>query len=124
MSVDPRKALTDRLADVDVRLALVVPPQRATGDPGDLRALGLEHDLSIDGRARLTRMRRELVEAIARVNSGAYGRCLDCSAAIPAPRLRTRPEAETCVPCESRRERTRSAFTGPERVRLREYPTR
>ncbi|MEU6737946.1 TraR/DksA family transcriptional regulator [Streptosporangium sandarakinum] len=51
--------------------------------------------------------RRAVVEAIARLDAGRYGLCVDCGAAVPEGRLQARPEAERCVPCQSRRERRR-----------------
>ena len=38
---------------------------------------------------------------------GTYGRCVDCSAEIPEARLKIRPDAERCVPCQSVADRRR-----------------
>jgi RNA polymerase-binding transcription factor DksA len=38
-------------------------------------------------------------EAERRLDSGDYGRCERCGAAIPEPRLEARPAALTCVGC-------------------------
>ncbi|MFF0307768.1 TraR/DksA family transcriptional regulator [Streptosporangium sp. NPDC004379] len=51
--------------------------------------------------------RRAVMEAMARLDGGRYGLCVDCAAAVPEGRLQARPEAERCVPCQSRRERRR-----------------
>ena len=105
-----RAALLAKLLDVDARLANVAPPERPTGDEGDRRAHALAEALAIDERARLSRQRREIVEAIGRVDGGCYGRCLDCDGVIPDARLKAVPDAETCIGCAARRERTRSAL--------------
>lgn len=43
-------------------------------------------------------------EALARVHDADFGRCIDCSAAIPFDRLKIEPWALRCVACETRRE--------------------
>lgn len=42
---------------------------------------------------------RDVEQAIARVESGTYGRCTKCGAEIPAERLEAIPNADTCVNC-------------------------
>lgn len=46
-------------------------------------------------------------EALARVDAGTYGRCVDCGATLPDERLEARPEAERCVDCQQRVESRR-----------------
>ncbi len=36
-------------------------------------------------------------EALARLDAGTYGRCVDCGKEIPAARLEAKPESERCV---------------------------
>jgi len=43
----------------------------------------------------------EAVDALRRIQEGTYGVCTDCRRKIPAPRLRVKPEATRCVPCQS-----------------------
>src|SRR4051794_9793716 len=43
-------------------------------------------------------------EAIARVDAGTYGRCVDCGNALPDERLEARPDAARCVSCQQRAE--------------------
>ena len=42
--------------------------------------------------------------ALARIESGHYGRCADCDADIPFDRLKAEPWALRCVACETRHE--------------------
>lgn len=42
--------------------------------------------------------------ALARVMEPDYGLCGSCGAEIPFDRLKVEPQAERCVPCESKRE--------------------
>ena len=45
--------------------------------------------------------------ALARLDAGTYGRCIDCGAELPDERLEARPEAERCVQCQQRAESVR-----------------
>jgi len=54
--------------------------------------------------ALMVRARQRLAEvdaARARLDSGRYGRCLACGAAIAPARLEARPTARTCITCAS-----------------------
>ena len=43
--------------------------------------------------------------ALARLESGDYGICIDCAQAIPPARLQAQPFAIRCVACQERRDR-------------------
>ena len=43
-------------------------------------------------------------DALARVDAGTYGRCVDCGRDLPDERLEARPEAERCVDCQQKAE--------------------
>ena len=44
----------------------------------------------------------EVTAALARLDDGSYGTCLDCATDIPAARLEIRPEAARCVGCQQK----------------------
>lgn len=46
-------------------------------------------------------------EALARLDAGSYGQCVDCGQALPDERLEVRPEASRCVSCQQRAESVR-----------------
>ena len=46
--------------------------------------------------------------ALARVETGDYGRCEDCDEPIPLERLEALPTTTTCVECSEERERRRA----------------
>lgn len=48
---------------------------------------------------------REVREALARMDNGGYGVCLDCGREIAAERLRVEPASARCLDCQSRHER-------------------
>lgn len=47
--------------------------------------------------------------ALARIDAGHYGVCVDCGAAIPLRRLRVQPAAMRCIDCQRRAERAPGA---------------
>jgi DnaK suppressor protein len=49
-------------------------------------------------------MVRNIAQALARVESGKYGRCLECDEPIPDKRLEYDPAARLCLPCAERAE--------------------
>jgi RNA polymerase-binding transcription factor DksA len=54
-------------------------------------------------RAQQERVR----EALARVEDGTYGKCVDCGRELPDERLEARPEAARCVDCQQKVEAMR-----------------
>jgi DnaK suppressor protein len=46
----------------------------------------------------------QIDEALNRITSGSYGRCVDCGLDIDLARLKALPAAKRCVRCESRAE--------------------
>ena len=59
----------------------------------------------------LSENREQVERALERLAEGRYGTCEDCGDEIPTERLRFRPEATRCVPCQGRwdREHRRTA---------------
>ncbi len=52
---------------------------------------------------------RALIEqALARLDAGTYGSCVDCGKKIPEPRLKARPEVARCVEDQQRFEARRN----------------
>jgi RNA polymerase-binding transcription factor len=52
----------------------------------------------------LTAQQERVKAALARVEAGTYGRCVDCGRELPDERLDARPEAERCVDCQQKAE--------------------
>lgn len=48
---------------------------------------------------------RQVEAALARIEEGTYGFCMDCGQDIPLARLRATPAAERCILCQTARER-------------------
>lgn len=53
-----------------------------------------EQNALLDNSAQ---QRAEVVAALARLDEGTYGTCVDCGQPIPEARLEVRPEAARCV---------------------------
>jgi DnaK suppressor protein len=47
--------------------------------------------------------------ALARIEAGTYGECIDCGLAIAVPRLQASPEAPRCIACQEKIERQQRA---------------
>ena len=52
----------------------------------------------------IQRQREEAVAALARIENGSYGQCVDCGAPLPDERLEARPEAARCLSCQAKAE--------------------
>ena len=64
-----------------------------------------EHDLRLQTRAK---ERIEHIErALKAIRDGTYGICIDCGEQIPEGRLKAKPDAERCVPCQTKADRHR-----------------
>lgn len=79
--------------------------QRDVGDAGD------EGEREQRATVRHAEQQRDADEleaierALARIEDGTYGSCIDCGEDIPLPRLEAQPWAERCVPCQELHER-------------------
>ena len=98
-----QRSLTDKLAAVRENTG------HESGRPETLDAADAsESDLQLDGSVSLTEMTAEVLhridEALARIASGDYGVCAECSADIPTKRLAALPFAARCRECEELRE--------------------
>lgn len=57
------------------------------------------------------RQLRLITAALARLEAGTYGLCLDCGELIPVRRLRAVPWAERCVSCQEAHEKPKGVTT-------------
>lgn len=48
---------------------------------------------------------RQVEAALARIEAGTYGLCIDCGMDIPPARLQAAPEAPRCIACQEKIER-------------------
>jgi DnaK suppressor protein len=82
------------------------PAERPAGAIDDTEQA--EADVQEDIEVALIQMKGEALarvrDALARLESGDYGNCVDCSGEIAEGRLRAVPFAVRCTPCEEARE--------------------
>lgn len=103
-----RPLVHTRLAEIETELATVgdsteaISPDVSIGRLSRLDAMQ-HQQMALAGKRRLEEERAQLHEALRRIETGAYGRCLLCSQDIADIRLEHQPQAVTCVPCLSKR---------------------
>jgi DnaK suppressor protein len=76
-------------------------------DPADAGANLSESERSEAILALARVQRTEVLDALRRIEVGAYGTCVDCGAPVPEGRLEARPEAARCVKCQGKWDRLR-----------------
>jgi DnaK suppressor protein len=76
----------------------------AVADPGDRATLEEEHALEMRVRDRERKLLRKIDAALARIDGGEFGYCLETGEPIGIPRLLARPHAEYCVEAQERHE--------------------
>jgi DnaK suppressor protein len=106
-----RKRLEEMRDDLSRSIAVLRgehPLARGGGaEAGDAGANLSEADRNQAAVELATAQRAEVLAALARVDDGSYGRCVDCGNPVPDARLEARPATSRCVPCQSKRDRRR-----------------
>jgi DnaK suppressor protein len=75
------------------------------GHPEDSTAqVSSARDLEFALDERETAELRLVDAALARIEAGTYGQCIDCGVEIPAARLHAAPEAPRCIACQEKAE--------------------
>ena len=102
------EAMRDDLDRSIVVLQASIP--RARGgemEAGDAGANLTEADRNEASVASARAQRVEVMAALARVEDGSYGKCVDCGQPVPDGRLDARPTTTRCVACQNKRDRRR-----------------
>jgi len=76
-------------------------------EAGDAGANLTESDRNAAAVQAALTQRAEVLAALARIDDGSYGSCVDCGNPVPEPRLEARPATARCVPCQAKRDRKR-----------------
>lgn len=111
---DVRRQLEDELRNTAERLRRIDSASTAGAEPFVQRQTALDvidevqasetREALFASRERLLTRIKRLRAAVARLEAGRFGRCLECGAPIGAARLRALPDATTCVACQGRHE--------------------
>lgn len=101
MSNDPKAQLEANLKELEGRLERIERDLDEPHDPDSSeRAVQMEDDESLEAQARLvTREITSAKRALARIETGEYGYCVECGEEISEGRLEARPEAALCINC-------------------------
>lgn len=117
LTASQRDELAQRLASR--RQTLRAEVQRELENSDDPRVVGFKNELAATEDwvladiladldiAMVTRDIAELAEveaALARINDGSYGTCVDCGEPIGWPRLNAQPTADRCIACQEKLE--------------------
>jgi DnaK suppressor protein len=105
------KRLEEMRADLDRTVSVLTGEHHlATGggaEAGDAGANLTEADRNEASMETAVAQRAEVIAALARIDDGSYGRCVDCAGPVPEQRLEARPATARCVPCQAKRDRKR-----------------
>jgi len=93
----------DLLKSDDDRAAMLADRVR---DVGDESLADLIVDLDLADTDRDLEELRDVEAALARIDLGTYGMCVQCGAPIPLDRLTAFPTAKRCQPCQAMHEKT------------------
>jgi RNA polymerase-binding protein DksA len=74
-------------------------------DSGELATERVARDVAMADIDRDAEELRAIDSALARLDQGTYGRCVECAAEIPEARLAQVPEAARCITCEQARDK-------------------
>jgi DnaK suppressor protein len=106
-----RKRLEEMRADLDRTVSVLMGEHHLVrgggADPGDAGSNLTEADRNAASVQTAMAQRTEVLAALARIDDGSYGRCVDCASPVPEERLDARPATPRCVPCQAKRDRRR-----------------
>jgi RNA polymerase-binding transcription factor len=106
-----RKRLEEMRADLDRTVAVLMGEHHLVrgggAEAGDAGANLTEADRNAASVQTAMDQRAEVLAALARIDDGSYGRCVDCGGPVPELRLEARPATPRCVPCQAKRDRRR-----------------
>lgn len=105
----PREGHADRLARLREEITRALSQRDLTQE--EERGDGHHHpaEAATDAEARERELRQQLRwrereqrlrAALAAIDAGTYGICVDCGGEIPEGRLRALPDSVRCVPCQ------------------------
>lgn len=79
-------------------------------DETDLAASTIAQNLVFKLRDRERHLMSKISEALARIDDGIFGICIDCEEPIEPRRLEARPSTTMCIACKERQERQEKIY--------------
>lgn len=77
----------------------------ASQHPADVASDLYAREIAILTDLTLREQVADIDAALARLDKGTYGTCVDCGERVPEARLDVHPQAARCVACQTREER-------------------
>jgi len=104
-----RKRLEEMRADLDRSISVLQGehPEARADDAADAGAILSEADRNEAMLESVRSQRAAVLSALARVETGEYGNCVDCGKPVAEARLEARPDAARCVGCQAKWDRRR-----------------
>jgi len=106
---DAREQLEQMLTELDATLVSQEEDDPDEAGDNEQNSSDAASDLTENDREQALREatqahRAQVAAAVARLDEGTYGTCLDCAQPIGEARLQVRPEASRCVQCQAKAE--------------------
>src|ERR1700739_3669108 len=95
-----RKLLEEMRADLERTVSVLTGEHHLVrgggAEAGDAGGNLTEADRNAASIQTAVAQRAEVLAALARIDDGSYGRCVDCAGPVPEPRLEARPRPAAC----------------------------
>lgn len=101
LEIRMREEVDQLLADIEAGKEGAAPPESLDGTIGRLSRQDslMQQEMAKDAQRRRTLRLHLLQQALARMDEGTYGTCLNCGRDIADSRLLETPEAPLCSDC-------------------------
>jgi DnaK suppressor protein len=104
-----RRDLVANIARTEAELATPVDDRgedsTVSQHPADVASDLYAREIAILTDLTLREQVADIDAALARMDNGTYGTCVDCGDRVPEARLDVHPQAARCVACQTREER-------------------
>ena len=104
-----RRDLMASIARTEAELATPVDDRgedtTASQHPADVASDLYAHEIALLTDLTLREQVADIDAALARMDNGTFGTCVDCGDRVPEARLDVHPQAARCVACQTREER-------------------
>lgn len=100
-----RERLKELLDELDTTLMSLRGATSTEVEAADAGTSLSDNDRSVAMVEAVEAQRLQTVQALARIDEGTYGTCVDCAKDVPEGRLEARPEAARCVDCQQKADR-------------------
>jgi DnaK suppressor protein len=95
--------LTELLHNADATTKPVTLDQQSVGRVSRIDAIQ-QQQMAIANQQQANDVMKRIEQALARIDDGSYGDCLECGEPIAHARLQAQPFAGLCIDCQSARE--------------------